>query len=214
MPETKALTREEIFDVLDNPLAVDLFNNHVSSFFITILPDDVKDTFEGHQFDVTIQRLEDGSWIVKDRLDQYDLQRNKQGNYLFSPPEFRHSLQNAINLAFMIAPNVTAMNMLPHEFPDWLRKRRGVVVPEKSAEDTELEEIYEDNADELLAKFPGATIDQAYSLQACLDDWDIPDSDYIYTGPDAENHVTIGFTTDEGEERVYIIFPDGEIEVK
>lgn len=213
MTNAKSLTRDEIFEVISNPLTRDFFNVYVSSFFVSVLPDDVKDTFEGHMFDVTISRLDDGLWIVKDRLDQHDANGNKKDNFSFSPPEFKHTLEDAVRLAFEVAPTVSVMNMLPHEFPEWYRKRSNKATPEPE----NAEEVYvavDGPSDEkLLEKFPGATIDQAYTLQACLDDWEISEGEYIYNGPNDENHVTIGFTTDEGEERTYIVFPNGENEV-
>lgn len=127
MTETKAFTEEEILTVLGNPLTREFFDSQVSSFFITVLPADVSDTFEGHEYDITLVRLFSGGWMVEDRLSKYDADGNRKGDSLFSADRCAHVLEDAVRLAFKVAPSVFVWNMLPVDFPAWYRERANSV---------------------------------------------------------------------------------------
>lgn len=122
MTNSQVFTQEDILAILENPSAREFFNHNVSSFFITILPADVSDTFEGHEFDITLVRLAPNEWIVKDRLSRFDYVGNRNGDSLFSEDKCRLSLVDAVRLAFTVAPSVFVMGMFPSQFPAWYRE--------------------------------------------------------------------------------------------
>lgn len=129
MVERKVFSRDEVLQLLSNPLMRDFVENNVAEFQVSALPVDVLESVDAHYWAITVSRKSFGRWAVGDRMDVFDV--NGVAEYESLPSErteafkarFRHDLLTAVDVAFKVAETVTCAGRTPEQFTEWYRER-------------------------------------------------------------------------------------------
>lgn len=127
--ERRALSRDEVIELLSNPLMRDFVENNVAEFQVSVFPPDVLESFDAYLWFITVSRKSFGRWAVGDRMDVFDV--DGVAEYESLPSErteafkarFRHDLLTAVDLAFKIAADVKIGGRTPEQFTEWYRAK-------------------------------------------------------------------------------------------